>query len=83
MGGPKMATGETPLVDFNDRFNVSLPMDANYSTLNGYLLSRLGGTLPTAGTLVIDEDITFRIHSVSDSGIASVEVIEHVKGATD
>jgi putative hemolysin len=83
MGGPKIATGEMPLIDFNDRFNVSIPLDANYSTLNGYLLSRMGGVLPVAGTLVIDEDITFRIHSVSDSGIASVEIIDHASGASE
>jgi putative hemolysin len=83
MGGPKMASGEMPLIDFNDRFNVSIPLDANYSTLNGYLLSRLGGTLPQAGTLIIDDVVTFRIHSVSESGIASVEVIDHVSGSTE
>ncbi|MBS1984963.1 MAG: HlyC/CorC family transporter [Bdellovibrionales bacterium] len=80
MGGPRIVNGEIPVVDFNDVYGASLPIDGAYSTLNGYLLSRTGGQLPPVGTLVFGDAKTFRIHSVSDKGIATVEIIEHSGG---
>lgn len=82
LGGPRIVNGEIPIIDFNDRYNSSLPVDSSYSTLNGYLLIRTGGQLPPPGTLIFDEDLTFRIHSVSDTGIATVELMEPVKTDT-
>jgi putative hemolysin len=76
IGGPIVISGEIPIVDFNERFDVSLPMDTSYSTLNGYILYRCGGTMPTDGTMLIDEDVSFRIENVDDNGIAHVQVIE-------
>jgi putative hemolysin len=80
LGGPRIINGEIPIVDFNDRYSLSLPLDASYSTLNGYLLSRTGGQLPPPGTLIFDDEVTFRIHSVSDTGIATVEIMEPAGG---
>lgn len=80
LGGPLVVSGDMPILDFNERFKYSLPMDVTYSTLNGYLLSRLGGQMPGVGTLIVDHDLTFRIHSVSESGIVTLEIIEHVSG---
>jgi CBS domain containing-hemolysin-like protein len=80
MGGPKLVNGEIPIVDFNDRYNASLPLDVSYSTLNGYLLSKTGGEIPPLGTMIFAEDVTFRVHSVSENGIATVEIIEHARG---
>lgn len=77
LGGPRIVNGEIPIVDFNGRYRARLPMDGGFSTLNGYLLARTGGTLPPVGTMVFGDDVTFRIHGVSDRGIASVEVIDH------
>ncbi len=76
IGGPIVISGEIPIVDFNERFDVTLPMDTSYSTLNGYILYRCGGTMPAEGTMLIDEDISFRIVSIDDNGIAKVHVIE-------
>ena len=78
MGGPRLVSGEIPIIDFNDRYNASLPLDVSYSTLNGYLLSKIGAMLPPVGTLIISDDLTFRVHSISDNGIATVEIIDHV-----
>jgi putative hemolysin len=75
MGGPRLVNGEMPIVDFNHRYGTSLPVDAAYSTLNGYLLTRTGGQIPPPGTLIIDEDITFRVHSIADTGIVTVELL--------
>ena len=74
--GPRVVSGEIPVVEFNERHKASLPLDVAFSTLNGYLLSRTGGQLPPVGTLVFGDDVTFRIHSVSDQGIATVELID-------
>jgi putative hemolysin len=79
MGGPQIVNGDIPIIDFNERFQSSLPMDVSYSTLNGYLLSKTGGEVPPIGTLVVDEGSTFRIHSVSESGVVTVQVIPQLK----
>jgi CBS domain containing-hemolysin-like protein len=76
MGAPRMVNGEIPIVDFNEIYKTNLSLGDSYSTLNGYLLERSGGSLPEAGTLIIDDEVTFRIHSISDVGIATVEVIK-------
>ncbi len=81
MGGPRLVSGEIPLLDFNDRYHASLPMDGSFSTLNGYLLSKTGGELPPVGTLIFTDDLTFRVHSMSDTGIVTLEIIETTKGA--
>ncbi len=78
MGGPRLVNGEIPILDFNDRYSGTLPIDLSYSTLNGYILSKTGGLLPPIGTLIFGDDMTFRIHSVTESGIATVEIIDHI-----
>jgi CBS domain containing-hemolysin-like protein len=85
MGGPSLVSGEIPILDFNERYQCALPMDVSYSTLNGYLLSRTGGQIPPVGTMIFGDDVTFRIHSVSESGIATVQVIDTVRqsGSSD
>jgi len=76
LGGPRLVNGEIPIVDFNDHYDMSLPVDSAYSTLNGYLLMRTGGQIPPPGTLIFDDEVTFRIQSISEAGIATVELIE-------
>lgn len=83
MGGPVFVDGQTSIVDFNHRYDKSLPLDLSYSTLNGYLLSRMDGLLPKHGTIIFDDDVTFRIHSVSKNGIAKVELIDHTAASDD
>ncbi len=77
LGGAKIVSGEMALLDFNDLFHVKLQLDESYSTINGYLLAKTGGKLPPVGTLIFDDMITFKVHSISDSGIASIQIIEH------
>ncbi len=83
LGGARIVNGEIPIVDFNDYYEMSLPVDSSYSTLNGYLLYRTGGQIPEPGTLIFDDDINFRIHSMSDKGIVTVELLEPVHASTE
>lgn len=76
IGGPVVVSGEMPVVDFNERFDVSFPLDSSYSTLNGYILYRCGGVMPVEGTVLIDEEISLRIVSIDDNGVAQIQVIE-------
>lgn len=75
MGGPVLINGDIPILDFNERFGLTLPMDISYSTLNGYLLMKTGGEVPPIGTLIVDEEVTFRVHSVADSGVVTVQLL--------
>jgi putative hemolysin len=76
MGASKVVDGDISIVDFNERFNGSLPMGESFSTLNGYILKKVAGILPPIGTLIIDDDFTFKIVEVSASGVPSYEIIE-------
>ncbi len=75
MGGPILISGDIPILDFNERYQMALPMDISYSTLNGYLLMKTAGEVPPIGTLVVDDQVTFRIHSVSESGVVTVQLL--------
>jgi len=77
MGGPQNIDGDMGVVDFNNRFEGSIPLDVSYSTINGYLLTRCGGQMAKAGTLIIDDNFSFRIKSVNKKGIATIEIVEH------
>ena len=44
--------------------------------MNGYILKKTGGQVPQANTLIFDEEVTFRIHSVSETGVMTFELIE-------
>jgi putative hemolysin len=82
MGGPLLVSGDMPIIDFNEKYNAGIPLEMGFSTLNGYLLSKAGGETPPIGTLVIADDITFRIHSISDTGIVTVQIMsQSVPGA--
>lgn len=83
IGAPSLITGEMPIVDFNDRYGRSLPVEGNYGTINGYLLERTGGQIPPVGTLIFGDDVTFRIHAVSDAGVATLEILAQPRDASD
>ncbi len=83
LGGPRIVSGEISIVDLNDRFDLALAIDASYATLNGYLLSRAGGQIPPPGTLIIDEQVSFRVQSISDQGVVTVEIIENAGSITE
>lgn len=75
MGGPTVISGDMPIIDFNEKYDASLPMELSYSTVNGYLLSKTGGEIPPVGTLIFADDISFRIHSISDTGVVTLQII--------
>lgn len=76
MGGPKVVSGDISVIDFNERFDENLPLEEGYSTLNGYILKKTGGTLPPVGTLIFDGPYTFKILEVSNKGVPLFEIME-------
>lgn len=76
MGGPKVLSGDISIIDFNERFDENLPLEESYSTLNGYVLKKTGGTLPPVGTLIFDGPYTFKILEISNKGVPLFEVLE-------
>lgn len=76
MGGPRVLSGDTSIIDFNERFDENLPLESGYSTLNGYILKKTAGTLPPVGTLIFDGPYTFKILEVNEKGIPVIEVLE-------
>ena len=76
IGGPKVVQGDMSIIDFNEKFGGLLPIQESYSTLNGYILRKCGGSLPAVGSLIFDEDFTFKITGVDEHGLPSFEVLD-------
>jgi putative hemolysin len=74
--GNRIVRGDIPIVEFNFRFSRNLPIDVDYSTLNGYILKKTGGQAPVVNTLIFDDEVTFKIHSIEDNGVMTFELIE-------
>lgn len=83
MGAPKIVSGEMQILDFNELYDQELSFDVSYSTLNGYVLYKCGGKLPVVGTLIVDDNVTFRVHGISENGIASFELIEQDRSSDE
>ncbi len=58
--GSFLVTGEMSVVDFNKYFKADLPEDADYSTVSGFILEKLG-RFPDEGDKVIHKDFEFTV----------------------
>lgn len=76
IGGPKIVAGDISIIDFNEKFDGLLPIQESYSTLNGYILRKCGGSLPGVGSLIFDEDFTFKITEIDEHGLPKFEVLD-------
>ncbi|WP_213318453.1 hemolysin family protein [Chlamydiifrater volucris] len=55
-----IAAGNLELVDFNEIFNINLPTTSNVATIGGWLTEQIG-TIPTTGTKIVWENLSFQI----------------------
>ncbi|HOJ89552.1 MAG TPA: hemolysin family protein [Saprospiraceae bacterium] len=68
-------SGRLELSYLNDEYGLNLPLDGDYHTLSGYLVSA-SGTIPEQGSEIILGDYKFVYELVSDTKIESVRIFE-------
>jgi putative hemolysin len=62
------------LRDLYNEYDIQIPLNDNYSTLNGFLLERLGNSFPKNGQMIIWDNYTFELTKVVDHEIEEVTV---------
>jgi CBS domain containing-hemolysin-like protein len=70
-----IVNGEESIHDINEQFNMNIPEDKNYQTLNGFLLDLFEGVLPKENTILIWNDFKIKIVKISDKNVKKVEII--------
>lgn len=64
--------GHISLRDLDGEFGVKIPLNDNYSTLAGFILSRLGNKFPEEGQSVSWEGLSFSLSRVKESEIQEI-----------
>ena len=70
-----IVNGEESIHDINEQFNMNIPEDKNYQTLNGFLLDLFEGVLPKENTILIWNEFKIKIVKISDKNVKKVEII--------
>lgn len=66
--------GEDSIHDLNMKYNLSLPEDEDYQTLNGFLLTLFNGVLPKKDTIITWQNLRIRILKNKDKNIDKAEI---------
>ncbi len=67
------------LRDLDEEYDITLPLDEDYTTLTGFILDKLGHQLPKRGAIIIWENYYFELINVVENEIREV-LIRDVKG---
>jgi putative hemolysin len=62
------------LRDLYNEYDIEIPLNDNYSTLNGFLMDQLGNSFPRKGHLIIWDGYSFEIVRVKSSEIKDVKI---------
>jgi putative hemolysin len=62
------------LRDLYNEYDVKIPLNDNYSTLNGFLMEQLGNSFPKKGHLIIWDGFSFELVRVKNSEIKEVKI---------
>ena len=62
------------LRDLYNEFDIKIPLNDNYSTLNGFLMEQLGNSFPKKGHLIIWDGYSFELVRVKNSEIKEVKI---------
>lgn len=62
------------LRDLYNEFDIKIPLNDNYSTLNGFLMEMLGNSFPKKGHLIIWEGYSFELIRVKNYEIKDVRI---------
>lgn len=62
------------LRDLYNEYDIKIPLNDNYSTLNGFLLEQLGNSFPKKGNMIIWEGFSFELMRVKNYEIKEVKI---------
>jgi putative hemolysin len=62
------------LRDLYNEYDIKIPLNDNYSTLNGFLMEQLGNTFPKKGHIVIWDGYSFELTRVKNYEIKDVKI---------
>ena len=62
------------LRDLYNEYDIEIPLNDNYSTLNGFLMEQLGNSFPKKGHLIIWDGYSFELVRVKNSEIKEVKI---------
>lgn len=62
------------LRDLYNEFDIKIPLNDNYSTLNGFLMEQLGNSFPKKGHLIIWDGFSFELVRVKNYEIKEVKI---------
>lgn len=62
------------LRDLYNEYDIEIPLNDNYSTLNGFLMDQLGNNFPKKGHLIIWDGYSFELVRVKSSEIREVRI---------
>lgn len=62
------------LRDLYNEYDIEIPLNDNYSTLNGFLMDQLGNNFPKKGHLIIWDGYSFELVRVKNSEIKDVKI---------
>jgi putative hemolysin len=62
------------LRDLYNEYDIEIPLNGNYSTLNGFLMEQLGNSFPKKGHLIIWDGYSFELVRVKSSEIKDVKI---------
>jgi putative hemolysin len=70
----KVVSGTIPLRDLANEYDIKIPLNDNYSTLNGFILNILGNNFPKEGQVIVWEKYSFELTKVVESQIMEVTI---------
>lgn len=62
------------LRDLYNEYDIKIPLNDNFSTINGFLLEQLGNSFPKKGNMIIWEGFSFELMRVKNSEIKEVKI---------
>lgn len=72
------------LRDLYNEYDIEIPLNDNYSTLNGFLMDQLGNSFPKKGHIIIWDGYSFELVRVKNSEIKDVKIKstsgQHLRG---
>jgi CBS domain containing-hemolysin-like protein len=69
-----MVPSTISLRDLYNEYDIEIPLNDNYSTLNGFLMEQLGNSFPSKGHIIIWDGYSFELLKVKNYEIKEVKI---------
>jgi len=69
-----MVPSTISLRDLYNEYDIEIPLNDNYSTLNGFLMDQLGNSFPKKGHIIVWDGFSFELIRVKNSEIKDVNI---------